>query len=415
MVKIHCRYDKLVDIADLVPHAKNHNNHPKKQVEALADILKYQGWRRSVVQSNRSNTVTVGNGRVMAAAFNHERFPNEGWNKVPVNFQDYDSDEMEYADVQADNAIALWAKLDIQAIKLDLKDFPKLKLETLGIEKLQTVDGFARDTGGTAADLKKEPIAKSGDLWILGSHRIFCGDSTSPADFKMLLDGAQADAVFTSPPYNVGISYNGYDDKKTNDEYMAMMTAVIKNCFNAMRAGRLIGWNVGVSPKSKPYHHAIRLEDAGFKLFRHIVWKKTGAQIPLWQNAKKNPVARNYMPNYNHEMVYMMVKGELEHGAATEMPEDLSMDVWDVSQFAAGGNNHPAAFPVHLAEMAIKVMTAPGEIALEPFGGSGSTIIACEKANRRCFAMEIDPHYVDVAVARWEKFTGKRAQLVGGK
>jgi DNA modification methylase len=413
IMKIHCRYSDLVHISELKPHPKNRNKHPKKQIEAMAKIIRYQGWRRPVTVSNRSGFMTVGHGRVLVAALLHAQYPDEGWERIPVDRQEYESEEQEYADVQADNAIALWAQLDIPAIKLDVKDFPALKLNLLGIEKLQTVDAHTRGEGPDATE-PKDPIAKRGDLWILGDHRIYCGDSTSMTDVSKLVGPDGIDMVFTSPPYNVGIKYNGFDDVQGEAEYMAMMTAVVRNCYAVMKSGRMIAWNVGVSPKSKPHHHGILLEQAGFDLYRHIVWKKAGGgNIPLWSHSKKKPVARNYQPNYGHELVYLMSKGAVEHGAPTDMPDELGMDVWDVSQFGAGGNNHPAASPVHLAQMAIDVMSAPGEVAFEPFGGSGSTMIACEKSGRRCYSMEIDPHYVDVAIHRWEKFTGKRAEKVG--
>lgn len=257
-------------------------------------------------------------------------------------------------------------------------------------------------------------IAKPGDIFQLGEHRLMCGDSTNLFHVERLMDERKADMVFTSPPYNVGIKYNAHNDKMSTDDYTKMILAVMENCFEVMDDGRLIGWNIGVSPKSKPYVHAMMLEDSGFDFYRHIVWKKTGAQIPLWNNSQKKPVARYYMPNYNHELVYMASKGAVVTGGATQMPEALCMDVWDVSQFAAGGNNHPAAFPVHLVEMAMSVMSAPNENVFEPFTGSGSTMIAAEKSNRRFFGIEIDPHYVDVAIARWEKFSGKQARLIPG-
>lgn len=356
--------------------------------------------------------MTAGHGRTLVAEFLHEQHPFENWDMVPVERQDYDDDAMEYADVQADNAIALWAELDIDEIKLDIKEFPDLKLEHLGIEKLSMVTGHARSDDDSVPS-EVEMRVESGDIWQLGRHRLMCGDSSNPDQMAGLLDGEFADMVFTSPPYNVGMKYNGYDDKKTISSYMSLMSSIATNCFESMKDGRLIGWNIGVSPKSGPHRHAAMLEECGFRLFRHIVWKKTGAQIPLWQNSTKKPWARNYFPNYNHEMVYMMLKGKtVELGAPTEMPDQLSMDVWDVSQFAAGGNNHPAAFPVHLAEMAIKVMSAPDELALEPFCGSGTTIIACEKTSRICRAMELDPHYCDVSIARWEKYTGQKSTKV---
>jgi len=182
-----------------------------------------------------------------------------------------------------------------------------------------------------------------------------------------------------------------------------------------MNEGVMIAWNVGVSPKTKPHHHGIWLEDVGFKMYRHIVWKKTGCQIPLWQNTKKKPNARYYMPNYNHEIIWLFSKGDVVCGDKTTMSEDISMDVWDVSQFSAGGNNHPAAFPVNLASYGIQAMTNSDEITYDPFLGSGSTLIACEKTGRKCYGMEIDPHYCDVIVKRWEEFTGNKAEKLDGK
>lgn len=127
-VKIRCTFDKLVLISDLLPHPKNRNKHPEDQLIRLSQILEYQGWRYPVKVSNRSGFVTSGHGRIEAARLN-------GWTEVPVNFQDYDSDEQEYADVQSDNAIASWAELDLSGINLDISDLgPDFDIDLLGIK-----------------------------------------------------------------------------------------------------------------------------------------------------------------------------------------------------------------------------------------------------------------------------------------
>lgn len=127
-MKVHCAYDEMVSLQDLKSHPKNRNKHPKEQIERLAKILEYQGWRYPVKVSNRSGFVTSGHGRIDAARVN-------GWDTVPVNYQDYDSDEQEYADVQADNAIASWAELDLSGVNEDLADLgPDFDLDLLGIE-----------------------------------------------------------------------------------------------------------------------------------------------------------------------------------------------------------------------------------------------------------------------------------------
>jgi DNA modification methylase len=296
------------------------------------------------------------------------------------------------------------AEFDIDLLGFDAKDLDALIGNKEG---LTDPDEVPEDP--------ETPVSKEGDLWLLENHRLLCGDSGSDKSVLRCVGGVDVDMVFTSPPYNVGIDYGKYDDKKGANEYKSLIESVICNCFSVLGEGRLLAWNVGVSPKSKPHHHMIWLENAGFDLFRHIVWKKTGAQIPLWQNSKKKPYARNYKPNYNHEMIYMVSKGDVCYGSSTQMPSELSMDVWDVAQFSAGGKGHPAAFPAKLATLAVDVMSAPGEIILEPFCGSGTMIIAAEVKGRKCCAIEMDPIYVDVAVARWENFTGKDAKLETGE
>ena len=132
-MKVHCLYDELVPVGKLKPHPKNRNQHPAEQIDRLAKILKYQGWRYPVKVSKRSGFVTAGHGRIEAAKA-------AGFKQVPVNFQDYESDEQEYADLQADNAIALWAELDLSGINLDLVDFgPELDLEMLGLRNFEVI------------------------------------------------------------------------------------------------------------------------------------------------------------------------------------------------------------------------------------------------------------------------------------
>jgi hypothetical protein len=141
-MKIQCKYDVLLPPAALKPHPKNRNKHPEKQIERLAEILKYQGWRYPIKVSNRSGFVTSGHGRIEAARAN-------GWDKVPVNYQDYESEEQEYADVQADNAIASWADLDLSGINIDVVDLgPDFNIDLLGIENftLEPADKEIKNT-----------------------------------------------------------------------------------------------------------------------------------------------------------------------------------------------------------------------------------------------------------------------------
>ncbi len=398
----------LVPLKDIKLNPKNRNKHTPEQIDHLARIIKKTGFRRPGTISNRSGFLNCGEGRYLAAK-------KIGMTHMPVMYQDYESEALEYADAIADNALDKQAELDNASILQDVLDLgPEFDFDLLGIPDFKLPEDFDPQSDEDSVPEHVEPKTKLGDLYKLGEHRLLCGDSTSIDAVDRLMYGEKADMVFTSPPYNVGISYNSHDDKMSLDDYADFMKSVMTCAYAILNSGRIIAWNVGVSPKSAPHKHVNWLEESGFTLYRNIVWKKTGCQIPLWQNSKKNPLARYYLPNYNHEMIYLASKGEVEKGGPTEMPEELCMDVWDISQFSAGGNNHPAAFPVHLAEMTVKVLSSKDEIAFEPFGGSGSTLIACEKTKRKCFMMELDPHYCDVIVARWEKYTGKKAELING-
>jgi len=400
---------KSIPVADLIPYASNSRTHDDAQIAQIAASIKEFGFTNPVLV-DPDNGIIAGHGRVLAA-----RKLNRS--EVPCIILEGLTDAQRKAYIIADNQLPLNAGWDMEMLSVEIEGLADadFDLSLLGFDDdfLAEITADEGTEGLTDEDevpeVPEEPKTVLGDVWLLGNHRLMCGDSTSIDAVEKLMDGQKADMVFTSPPYNVGMKYSGHDDKMENSAYMKMIAAIISNCYLIMKDGVLIGWNVGVSPKSKPYAHAVALEDAGFDLFRHIVWKKTGASFPLWQNSKKKPLARNYMPNYNHEMIYMMKKGDITTGARTSMPDELSMDVWDVSQFSAGGNNHPAAFPVKLAEAAIMVMSCSNEIYFEPFGGSGTACIACEKTGRNSRIMELDPKYCDVIITRWQNFTGQKA------
>ena len=405
-MEIKAKDIKIVPVAELRVNKANRNKHPPEQIDRLAKIIEYQGFRSPVIVSNLSGLVVAGHGRLLAAK-------KLGIAQVPVIYQDFENSDQEYAASIADNSVASWSELDLSGINLDLGDLgPDFDIDLLGIKGF-TIDVADKTPGCDEDDVPAppvDPIAKRGDIWQLGRHRLMCGDSTMIDDVEKLMDGDNADGCFTSPPYNCVIKYNQYDDKKEKEDYLEFVTIIISNLFAVMKKGRIIFWNCGSSPKSHAHAHA--LESCGFTLRRQIIWKKTGCQIPLWQNTKKNPVARYYLPNYTHENIFMASTGEIENGEPTTFDEKLANDVWEISQFSAGGKGHPAAFPVELVELPLVATTNENELIFEPFGGSGTTLIACEKTNRKCFMMEIDPHYVDVIVKRFEKYSGQTAVLI---
>ncbi len=412
-MKINCLYDTLLPVAECSPHPKNRNKHPKDQIKRLAEILKYQGWRYPIKISNRSHFVTSGHGRIEAARFN-------GWDTVPVNFQDYDSEEQEYADVQADNAIASWAELDLSGINADIGDLgPDFNIDLLGLKDfvLEPADKLAPGCDEDDVPEKVEPRTKLGDLYQLGNHRLLCGDSTNIQHVERLMGGEKADITFTSPPYNVASTPGGTNpniryrskeaDDKSHDEYKDLLCGFFSSAITVSKFQYVnLGWLEGNKRALIEWLYQFRSKyvDIAF-------WDKGGSNI-----------SPNEVLNSRAECVFIFsctenpnrsvkIDKPLPKGAENLFTIDSSR-VGNKDTFGKSGLNS-AKFPVEFVEHFINLVS-PKSI-FDPFGGSGSTLIACEKTNRKCFMMELDPHYCDVIVSRWEKYSGKKAELLDGE
>jgi hypothetical protein len=379
---IHCLKDKMVSVEELKPHPKNRNKHPEDQIKRLAEILKYQGFRYPVKVSKRSGFVTSGHGRIEAARLN-------GWKKVPVNFQEYASDEQEYADVQADNAIASWAELDLSGINSDLGDLgPDFNLDMLGLKNftLEPAEKLAPGCDEDEVPEHVEPRTRRGDIYQLGRHRLMCGDSTSIDDVEKLTAGEKADMVFTDPPYGIAHSGKGIEGSTGGNDFGSILgdedVTVAIDAFNLSKGllpdATLIFWGANYYCSSLPNG------------FGWLVWDKQ-REGNTFSGAELAYVNRGVRLDVFRHMWHGMIKAS-EHGESRVHPtqKPIALPVWCFDNY---GNP---------------------KTVLDLFGGSGSTLIACEKTQRQCFMMELDPHYCDVIVARWEKYTGKKAELVSG-
>lgn len=381
--KTHCLYDEMVPVGELKPHPKNRNKHPDEQIARLAGILKYQGFRYPVKVSKRTGFVTSGHGRIAAAKAN-------GWAMVPVNFQDYDSEEQEYADVQADNAIASWAELDLSGINSDLADLePDFDLDLLGIkdfvlEPAELIPQCDED----AVPEHVEPRTKLGDVYQLGRHRLMCGDSTSIDAVEKLMGGEKADMVFTDPPYGLGDtkSFNEDHPDYDDDEPFDLKQLQLWDCEYVIWGGNYYEWLPAARNK-----------------IGWIVWDKRPSR-DHWDEETRQAADRRFGQHF--EMAITNVSG---------VRGKMIRKTWGGFYGTAGDPVnaivHKTQKPIELLE---SILQAHHKVVLDYFGGSGSTLIACEKTNRRCFMMELDPRYCDVIVARWEKYTGKKAELLDG-
>jgi len=389
-MKIKCLYDALIPIGDLKSHPKNRNKHPKDQIDRLAQILDYQGWRYPVKVSRLSGFVTSGHGRVEAAKKN-------GWKEIPVNYQEYDSEAQEYADVQADNAIATWAELDMAGINTDILNLdPNFDLDLLGLKDFHPVDPEKLEPGCDEDDVPEhvEPTAKLGDIYKLGNHRLMCGDSTSIDAVEKLMNGEKADMVFTDPPYGINfqsawrIDSEKFNQLKNDDTFLTEWV----NCIPIVSHGWVFVWTTW-----KVIKEWIEITAPIGELTNLIIWDKGGGGI--------GDLKKTFSTDYEVALVF-------NRGAP--ITGERIGSVWSVGKDRAIEYVHPTQKPVELAQTAIENCTKSGNSVLDLFGGSGSTLIACEKTNRRCFMAELDPHYVDVIIARWEKYSGKKAELLNG-
>jgi DNA modification methylase len=374
-MEVKCLYDSLVPVSKLTPHPKNRNQHSKEQVERLAKILKYQGWRYPIKISNQTGFITSGHGRLYAAIEN-------GWKEVPVNFQDYESDDQEYADLQADNSIASWAELDLSGINSDIGDLgPDFDIDLLGIKDfvLEPADKLEPQCDEDETPEHIEPKTKRGDIYKLGNHRLMCGDSTSLDDVEKLMAGDKADMVLTDPPYGIGFEYNQHKDTK-GEQYTDFCSEWFNNLIIFSDFILVFtGWSYNGFWSSK------EPKDTFYWLCRN---KRNGGSISNFR--KVEPIYIWGRPATKYDFDFFDVTTKIDPGLH---------------------GKHTCPKPVELIEQVIAGCKENGNV-LDVFGGSGTTLIASEKTNRKCFMMEIDPHYCDVIVARWEKYTGKKAELI---
>ena len=416
--RVECAFDSMVAIGDIKPNPRNPNLHPKKQIELLAKIIKAQGWRNPIVVSNLSGFVTKGHARLEAAKL-------LGLTEVPVDFQDYDTPESEMADMLADNRLAELAEPDLPLLKdilieidsgaldMDLTGYDAESIERLMTQLHQPEEGLTDDD---AIPEQVETRCKKGDLWKLGEHRLLCGDSTVITDVERLMGGEKADMVFTSPPYNLGVSakmsgntaigkrgnaYESYNDNQTEDDWLSLMTSFT---------------SVWLSYTQYLFVNVQSLSGNRTALPRYWAeFKDQFCDVAIWNKEHAAPAAALRVMNSVFEFV-LIFANENPNRSIRIAPE------WrgNVSNIYTGSPQrhnesakiHGATFPVHLPEYFVTTFSKIGVIIADPFLGSGSTLIACEKLGRKCYGMEIDPHYCDVILKRWEDFTGKTAELI---
>lgn len=403
-VPVHCAHDAIVDVAALVPNPKNPNTHPDNQIQLLGRIIRETGWRAPITVSKRSGFIVKGHGRLAAALL-------EGFKEVPVDYQHYDSEAQEYADLVADNRIAELAEIDqkmLADIFADI-DTGEIPLELTGYTEDEVEDIVTALSEALHNDLDDpdevpevpEPdrvITQPGDLWILGRHRLLCGDSTNRADVDTLMDGAKADMVFTDPPYalfgnSTGVS--GVGDDKMIMPFFREIGRAIQRCLKTMGHAYVChDWQTSATIK---------------EAFKEL----TAKNLIVWRKAEAGGLGSYYTKIY--ELIWLFANepetGIIGKNKAPARTINGVANIWDCPVVQAPERDHNAQKPVNLIKIAVENSSDPDENVLNLFGGSGSTMIACEELYRNCYLMEMEPKYCDVIVKRYIKTTGKNSGI----
>ena len=376
-------------VDDLIPYARNARTHSDEQVAQLAASIKEWGWTTPVL-IDEDGEIIAGHGRVMAARkLGIEEVPTmtaTGWTKA-----------QKQAYVLADNQLPQNAGWDMDLLKVEMQDLSGegFDLSLIGFGDDMLANMLVDPTEGltdedAVPDVPENPVTVEGDVWLLGNHRLMCGDSTSIDAVDKLMAGQKADMVFTDPPYGVDYQSNrptksAKFDVLINDDTFLDIAPIIESCST--------GWVfVWTSWKVLP-QWLNQMASFGYPT-NQIIWFKGGGGI--------GDLKKTFSSDYETALVW--------HRGA-ELKGRRIGSVWKVDKDGAATYIHPTQKPVALGVEAIDKTTRNGASVLDLFGGSGSTLIACEKTARDCRMMELDPKYCDVIVKRWCDFTGKDATL----
>lgn len=396
---------QTVAVDKLIPYINNAKKHSDDQVTRLASSIREFGFVNPILIDKEFNVI-AGHGRLMAAK-------RLNMSEVPCLFIEGLSEAQRKAYILADNRLGELAEWDDELITSELEALLDLDfdIDLTGFELPEDDEEPENIQEDEIPEPPAEPTSHLGDLWLLGEHRLICGDSTDIAVIDRLMDGTKADMVFTDPPY--GVAYTG-GMKIENGKIESNKKKQIKN--DALDYQNLYQFlydvysNIKAHTKEKSalyvfYAHSRSREflnafyDAGLKQRSIIIWHKTSGGF--------GDFMAQYMNAY--EPCIYGSNGETVnwYGATNEKT------VWDIDK-EKKCDLHPTMKPLELVGRAIKNSSKKSDIVLDTFGGSGSTLIACEQLGRSCYMCELDPHYVDVIIQRWENLTGEKAELING-
>ena len=386
-------------VSELIPYINNSRTHSEEQITQLISSIKEFGFTNPILLAP-DNSIIAGHGRLQAVKrLGQEEVPCiivQGLTKTQIK-----------ALIIADNQLALNAGWDLEKLSVEVEG---LKDEDFNIDILGFNDDFIKDLlnkqnqgltdENAVPEVKENPKSKLGDIFVLGNHRLMCGDATIQTDVEKLMNKSLADLLHTDPPYNV--NYSNADrpkasktdlgkiknDVMSNDDFYVFLNQSFVTAFTVLKEdSSAYVWH----SSAEQINFTKAFVDAGFKFSQQIIWKK-----PMLLGRGKYQWA--------HEPCLFGSKG-----SPYFTDDRTKTTVWDFGGYDKSKNVHPTQKPIFIPEEAINNSSKQGSNVLDLFGGSGSTLIACEKLGRNGFILELDPKYCDVIIQRWQQFTGKEA------
>lgn len=376
-------------VKDLKPYEKNAKKHDKTQIANVAESIKRFGFAQPLVV-DKDNVLIIGHCRLLAAKQLKLR-------EVPVVRMD-DLTEEEVKQLRLlDNKLneSDW-DFDLLMDEVGELDFDGFDLDW-GFKELE--DSSVVEDEAPEPDMENPPISKLGDVWLLGNHRIMCGDSTNEDDVAKLMNGESADLLVTDPPYNVdyegGTGMKIQNDSMSDEKFRSFLKDAFTNAINSMKAGAAFYiWHAD----SEGFNFRTACKEVGLQIRQCLIWQKNsmvmGRQDYQW---KHEPCLYGWKEGAGHKW-----NADRRQTTILEFDRPTKSDL------------HPTMKPVNLISYQVRNSSEQGDLVLDLFGGSGSTLMACEQLGRTCYTMEYDPRYADVIVKRWENFTHKKAVLLNG-
>jgi len=387
-------------VSELIPYANNPRKN-EKAVDVVASSIKNYGFKVPIIIDS-NNEIVTGHARYYAVK-------KLGWKEVPCII----ADDLTPAQIKAfrlvDNKTSEYAEWDIEKLNIELEELPEL--EEFGFEMPEIQLNEYDDEKEDEIPEEAPPVCEKGDLWKLGDHLLLCGDATSKQDIAKLMGDEKADISFTSPPYNVGkisltehasdkakkTKYNNKDDNKTNEEYIKLLE---HSTLNALEHAKYSFVNLQFLSNNK-----IALIEFLYKM------RMIFSEIIIWDKMFAQPAMAENVLNSRFEFIFCFSK-KAKRNIGTKKFRGTLDNIIQIQRQTKNefSKMHNATFPVELPLYFAENFTQQNGIIIDVFGGTGSTLIACEKTGRKARLMELDEHYCDVIIKRWEDYTGEKAE-----